>query len=186
MRYYFRSPGFSPYELPSSFSPISYLPTFWLHIRLMSRRSSFSGSNVVPFSSLISFHSSPKLIPWFVSDVTPPDFKQTVELLLDASFLSASSPSEAEKDNLQHMVTRWKDYVEKGVFSLPVPRETPLGGGTGSIADFWTTPLPYWDLKIHAPSLWQDLHENSSLVIFKVCVFSATINVLIPAVNSIG
>ncbi|KAF9048020.1 DUF89-domain-containing protein [Hymenopellis radicata] len=118
-----------------------------------------------PHVSKVVFH--PKLIPWFVSDVTPHDFKQTIDLLLDASFLSASSPSEAEKDDLQHMVTRWKDYVEKGVFSLPVPQETPLGGGTGSTADFWTTSLPYWDLKVHVPALWQDLHENSSLVIFK-------------------
>lgn len=118
-----------------------------------------------PYVSKVVMH--PKLIPWYVSDVTPSDFSQTLDLLLDDAFLASSSPTEAERRNLRYMVTRWKDYVEQGIFSLSVPISTPLGEGIGSTADFWTTHLPYWDMKIHDQPLWTDLHLNSSLVIFK-------------------
>ncbi|KAG7447265.1 DUF89 domain-containing protein [Guyanagaster necrorhizus] len=118
-----------------------------------------------PYVSKVVMH--PKLIPWFVSDVTPSDFSQTFDLLLDDAFLASSCPTEAEKKHLRYMTERWKDYVERGIFSLSVPISTPLGEGIGSTADFWTTHLPYWNMKIHAQSLWTDFHLNSSLVIFK-------------------
>ncbi|KAK0200981.1 DUF89 domain-containing protein [Desarmillaria ectypa] len=118
-----------------------------------------------PYVSKVVMH--PKLIPWFVSDVTPSDFSQTFDLLLDDAFLASSSPTEAEKKHLRYMTTRWKDYVERGVFSLSVPISTLLGEGIGSTADFWTSHFPYWDMKIHDEPLWSDLHLNSSLVIFK-------------------
>ncbi|KAK0213532.1 DUF89 domain-containing protein [Armillaria fumosa] len=118
-----------------------------------------------PYVSNVVMH--PKLIPWYVSDVTPSDFSQTLDLLLDDGFLASSSPTEAERRNLRYMVTRWKDYVERGIFSLSIPISTPLGEGRGSTADFWTTHLPYWDMKLHDEPLWTDLHLNSSLVIFK-------------------
>ncbi|KAK0478781.1 DUF89 domain-containing protein [Armillaria novae-zelandiae] len=118
-----------------------------------------------PYVSKVVMH--PKLIPWYVSDVTPSDFSQTLDLLLDDAFLASSSPTEAERRNLRYMVTRWKGCVDQGIFSLSVPRSTPLGEGKGSTADFWTTHFPYWDMKIHDEPLWTELHLNSSLVIFK-------------------
>jgi len=67
------------------------------------------------------------------------------------------------------MATRWSNYIADGTFSLSVPKETPLGGkdGKGRLAEFWTTPYPYWDMQERDQELWNDL-RNSSLVIFKV------------------
>lgn len=96
---------------------------------------------------------------------------QTIQLLLDENFFGGA-PTDEEKDNLSHMAQRWKGYIDDGIFSLPVPSETPLGGAIESIADFWTTHLPYWDMKLHAPNLWQELHNNSDLVILKVISLS--------------
>ena len=89
---------------------------------------------------------SPKLIPWFVSDVTPVDFTSTIASLLSDTFFpppSASVSSETttsdkeepveppsrpeEYEYLRQMVSRWKSYVENGVFALSVPGDTPLG-----------------------------------------------------------
>ncbi|RDB19624.1 hypothetical protein Hypma_013262 [Hypsizygus marmoreus] len=124
-----------------------------------------------PYVSEVQFH--PKLIPWFVSDVTPADFSQTLSSLLDPSFFSRfAGPNEGStpsSEHLKHMVTRWKNYVDEGVFKLSVPLATPLGG-SGSEVDlfgsFWTSPWPYWNLKDYAPELFSALQE-SSLVVFK-------------------
>jgi len=73
------------------------------------------------------------------------------------------------------MVTRWKKYVDDGTFALSVPLEIPLGGGAnegGQVAEFWTTPWPYWDMKIRAGELWEAL-RSSGLVIFKVSCMHA-------------
>lgn len=65
------------------------------------------------------------------------------------------------------MVSRWQTYLEKGVFSLSVDLNTPLGGnGASKQAEFWTLPHPYWDLESKAPELFASLKE-SGLVIFK-------------------
>ncbi|TFK37640.1 hypothetical protein BDQ12DRAFT_685038 [Crucibulum laeve] len=121
-----------------------------------------------PYVSKVLFH--PKLIPWFVSDVTPPDFQATFTSLLDGSFFTTANASDAaaaSRDHLSHMVGRWQSYVEKGVFSLSVPLETPLGGANQStMANFWTTPDPYWNMKAREPALHKSL-QNSGLVIFK-------------------
>ncbi|KAF8064163.1 DUF89 domain-containing protein [Lyophyllum atratum] len=121
-----------------------------------------------PYISRVYFH--PKLIPWFVSDVTPPDFGQTITSLLDLSFFSASSGEEADSprpssEHLKSMVMRWKHYVDRGIFNLSVPLSTPLGGD-GTAAEFWTAHFPYWNMKVQAPELFQNLRE-SDLVIFK-------------------
>jgi hypothetical protein len=111
---------------------------------------------------------SPKLIPWFVSDVTPADFSQAITSLLDQSFFSAAGASAAGQEHLRHMVTRWKDYIDQGVFSLSVSMDTVLGGGAMAIpAEFWTSPWPYWQMKNCAHELFQLLVE-SDLVVFKV------------------
>ncbi|KAI0656671.1 DUF89 domain-containing protein [Cubamyces menziesii] len=106
-----------------------------------------------PYVSKVVFH--PKLIPWFVSDVTPPDFKSTTKSLLSPTFFPqentsgeapASSASEESRQHLYEMVKRWESSDEK--------------------ADFWTSPYPYWNMKELAPGLHKSL-EDSSLVIFK-------------------
>ncbi|GLB44649.1 putative DUF89 domain-containing protein [Lyophyllum shimeji] len=121
-----------------------------------------------PYVSKVYFH--PKLIPWFVSDVTPPDFGQTLKSLLDISFLAPSSGTGKDSsvpgsDHLKPMVMRWKNYVDRGAFSLSVPLDTPLGGN-GTAAEFWTSPWPYWNMETLAPELFKSLKE-SDLVIFK-------------------
>ncbi|KAJ4481048.1 DUF89 domain-containing protein [Lentinula aciculospora] len=123
-----------------------------------------------PYVSKVVFH--PKLIPWFVSDVTPPDFDETIESLLDALFLSTTTsppPSTEQQQHLQKLAERLRRYVSEGVFSLSVPSETLLGGGGSStkpLADFWTTPVPYWNMDTYDRELWEFLKE-SDLVIFK-------------------
>ncbi|KAI0799597.1 hypothetical protein BC629DRAFT_1497088 [Irpex lacteus] len=118
-----------------------------------------------PYVKKVVFH--PKLIPWFVSDVTPPDFKSTIPSLLSESFFNSSNTSIDPKqhEHLQKMVTRWQSYLDSGVFALSVPVDTALGQSHPK-GDFWTGPWPYWDLQEKAPELWEDL-KGSSLVIFK-------------------
>ena len=70
---------------------------------------------------------------------------------------------------LKHMVTRWKQYIEDGVFRLSVSEDTLLGGECkeGSMmTSFWTSPWPYWDMQTHANTLWK-WFKHSGLVIFK-------------------
>ncbi|KAG6844510.1 hypothetical protein H0H87_006335 [Tephrocybe sp. NHM501043] len=118
-----------------------------------------------PFVSKVYFH--PKLIPWFVSDVTPPDFDATITSLLDPGFFpfSGDDNSALSPEHLTELVTRWKGYIELGVFNLSVPKDTPLGGNAQP-AEFWTSPWPYWNMEMHAPELLATL-KKSNLVIFK-------------------
>lgn len=113
---------------------------------------------------------SPKLIPWFVSDVTPADFGQTINQLLDISFFPAGHG--ADVHHLKHMVTRWSRYLEQGIFACSVPVSTRLGGNGGrsesELVEFWTSPWPYWDMKLRSGKLYETL-QRSDLVIFKVC-----------------
>ncbi|KAJ7073264.1 DUF89 domain-containing protein [Mycena belliarum] len=116
-----------------------------------------------PHVASVVFH--PKLIPWFVSDVTPADFADTISSLLDPSFLAP--PEGTNIEHLERMVARWKTYVESGVFALSVPASTPLGGSAESeVAEFWTGWAPYWDMRGRARGLWGEL-RGSGLVIFK-------------------
>lgn len=85
-------------------------------------------------------YPSPKLIPWFVSDVTPPDFATTAPSLHSESFFpepkadtttqdaaAAALPNADAHQHLKTMVARWQSYLDSGVFSLSVPVETKLG-----------------------------------------------------------
>lgn len=92
---------------------------------------------------------SPKLIPWFVSDVTPPDFAATIPSLLSDNFfppptgsetpatdseLAAQPPSRPEEHGyLRTMVTRWQSYLDSGVFQSSVPLDTPLGASNSKV-----------------------------------------------------
>ncbi|TFK47253.1 DUF89 domain-containing protein [Heliocybe sulcata] len=126
-----------------------------------------------PYVKKVVFH--PKMIPWFVSDVTPPDFAATVPALLDPSFFPDPSPALASsssapalprlKENLKKMVTRWQSYMDSGVFALSVSPDRKLGEGDEK-ADFWTGPWPYWEMKAKGQDVWE-LLKGSALVIFK-------------------
>jgi hypothetical protein len=139
----------------------------------MSPKSFFSTSKFQVFGQQtildLSRFLSPKLIPWFVSDVTPVDFKDTFKVLRDPTFFPAENSSEIEHKHFDYMVSRWNSYLENGIFSLSVPQETPLGGGTFNtkVAEYWTTGRPYWDMETEAPELFASL-KGSGLVIFKV------------------
>ncbi|GJE89042.1 protein-glutamate O-methyltransferase family protein [Phanerochaete sordida] len=124
-----------------------------------------------PYVSRVVFH--PKLIPWFVSDVTPPDFASTTPALLSESFFPAhqhdaaagAAPSGDAHAHLRTMVARWQAYLASGVFQLSVPLDTKLGAANPR-GDFWTGPWPYWNVRELAPGVWEELRK-SSLVIFK-------------------
>jgi hypothetical protein len=102
--------------------------------------------------------------------VTPADFATTISSLIDPSFFA--HPDSAAPYYLERMGSRWNKYIADGTFSLSVPQNTPFGGiGEASkLADFWTTPWPYWDMQSQAKDLWKWFQE-SGLVIFKGCTF---------------
>jgi len=129
---------------------------------------------------------SPKLLPWFVSDVLPTDFR----LLLSpftlpstnvseatssswTSFFSASSNSTQEESGaLEKLLARWRYYLADGTFMLSVPFDSPLGAPKArdteqSLKDaaFWTTGSSYWCLP-EQEGLMKHLLD-SGLVIFK-------------------
>lgn len=116
---------------------------------------------------------SPKLFPWFVSDVTPTDFKNTITSLLSTTFFPEPLvPDTKTSAHLEQMVTRWRTYLEQGIFILSTDL-TEVNGQKAdgqAIAKFWTEPWPYWNMKERASQLWQWLHD-SDLVVFKVCTF---------------
>lgn len=110
-----------------------------------------------------------------MSDVTPPDFKDTFAALTNASFFPKEDSDNAETEihirHLNQMVTRWKSYLEQGVFTLSAPVDTPLGGnGKSKNAEFWTTAKAYWNMEVEAPETYAHL-AKSDLVIFKVSLF---------------
>ena len=113
------------------------------------------------------FLFSPKSIPWFVSDVTPADFRDLFTSLRSESFFLHDAPSSEARSQLSSLLTRWEQYVRDGVFALSVPLETKLGE-KNEMYDFWTAPNPYWDMSVKAPELFESL-KQSGLVIFKVC-----------------
>lgn len=113
-----------------------------------------------PYFSKAVFH--PKLIPWFVSDVTPTDFRKAMESLSLPTFFDTTLGNTPESaHHLSEMVKRWQRYLEQGIFCL----STEVGDGHEK-AQFWTGPWPYWYMEDKANDLWRLLTE-SSLVIFK-------------------
>ncbi|KIM77429.1 hypothetical protein PILCRDRAFT_825394 [Piloderma croceum F 1598] len=118
------------------------------------------------YVSKVVFH--PKLFPWFVSDVTPSDFTDLFDSLLSPTFFPNTESdlfAPESQGHLATMVNRWKLYLASGTFALSVPENTQLGA-KNVMADFWTEPWPYWDMKGRAGELFRWL-SSSQLVIFK-------------------
>lgn len=121
-------------HLRDSSSPTSSSPISSLRIRLTSPRSSSSKRHVRRVLQYTQPACSPKLIPWFVSDVTPSDFRSTIPSLLSEKFFPAADVDSATHEHLRQMVTRWQSYLASGVFSLSVPQETPLGASNEKVS----------------------------------------------------
>jgi len=82
--------------------------------------------------------------PWFVSDTTPNDIEWSLEQLTKV---------DKESDSLNALGTKWKSYLQSGVWSVIADR-------------FWTFPHSYHYMLEEDPSLYRDL-EKAILVIFK-------------------
>ena len=105
----------------------------------------------------------PKSIPWFVSDVIPPDFAALLGALADPKSLykadeegessSESKPlSDEESSELLFLFNNWQNAYSEGQFIIR-PN------------DFWTSAHSYWELP-KAEKLYEDL-QLSELIIFK-------------------
>ena len=117
-------------SLNDSSSRIWFSQTSLSRIRHTSRRScssAFKPTNHTLYPLCLRAPLSPKSIPWFVSDVTPPDFASLFTSLLSPTFFLSSAPSDTARTQLEAMVNRWQQYLEKGAFTLSVPTETKLG-----------------------------------------------------------
>ena len=122
---------------------------------------------------------SPKLIPWFVSDVLPKDFASQLAEKDWVSFFASSypSPSEKEATALTSMMERWRYHITSGAFELSVPVDSPIGPLTVDVnrgerdglllnaATFWSLPYSFW--RLHEWDGLMEQFEKSSLVIFK-------------------
>lgn len=104
----------------------------------------------------------PKRMPWFVSDVTPKDFSDLLNSMVDPqAFYTAADDSgktfpplsENEVSNVQFLLEQWSQFHQDGKLIL-----RPHA--------FWTTPGGYWRMPSVAPELFEDLKE-SELVLFK-------------------
>jgi hypothetical protein len=108
----------------------------------------------------------PKNIPWFVSDVTPRDFADLLNVLVaarefyetpsvddQARGITPAPLSEREAHDLQTLFHDWSSLYAEGQITLR-PNV------------FWTEAGSYWRLPATAPSLFADL-SDSELVIFK-------------------
>lgn len=105
-----------------------------------------------------------KSIPWFVSDVTPKDFADLLNVLADPqAFYAAASLSsnegspdsltEEEVANMKSLFDNWSHFHSEGKLILRRSR-------------FWTHPGSFWRMPHTAPDVLDDLKE-SELVIFK-------------------
>lgn len=97
----------------------------------------------------------PKCIPWFVSDVTPPDF----DWLLTSGLTSRSFSGEAIGLLADRWAANWRRRFEVGEFCI---RKSM----------FWTLPYAFDELSAVDQRLHNELaYEGVSVIIFKVSVF---------------
>lgn len=104
----------------------------------------------------------PKRLPWFVSDVTPRDFSDLLNSMVDPqAFYTAADDSgksypplsDKEVEDVQFLFQQWSEFHQDG--KLIVRPHS-----------FWTTQGCYWRMPHVAPELFEDLKE-SELVLFK-------------------
>lgn len=104
----------------------------------------------------------PKNIPWFVSDVVPADFADTLNVLQNAKEFyetpgddGVAPPKLApeEEQAIDGVFKHWSSLYAEGKITLR-PNE------------FWTHGGSYWRMPATAPALVEDLKE-SELIIFK-------------------
>ncbi|CAK1594875.1 unnamed protein product [Parnassius mnemosyne] len=115
----------------------------------------------------VRFHV--KKIPWFVSDVTPNDFKYVVESCRTADYKKEMAPEikpeapEGEApdntprvlnaDNLRQLGEAWAKFLEDGTFIVMCD-------------DFWTSPHVYKDMKKYDFNLYRKL-QFAVAILFK-------------------
>ncbi|KAG8952353.1 hypothetical protein FRC04_004781 [Tulasnella sp. 424] len=131
------------------------------------------------FINSVVFH--PKDIPWFVSDVTPPDVRALLSAISDPSSSTGSSqpyfttppPSPAHLSALHKLHYRWLKYFENGTFRVngAPGLDGGLSGGVGEETrkrdggmEFWTRYGNYREL-VEVEGMAG--LEGSGLVIFK-------------------
>ena len=104
----------------------------------------------------------PKRLPWFVSDVTPKDFSDLLNCMVDPqAFYTAPDDSgktfpplsDKEVSDVHFLFEQWSQFHQDG--KLIVRPHS-----------FWTTQGGFWRLPHVAPELFDDLKE-SELVLFK-------------------
>lgn len=104
----------------------------------------------------------PKRLPWFVSDVTPRDFSDLLNSMVDPqAFYTAADDSgktypqlsDKEVEDVRFLFEQWSEFHQDGKL---IVRPHP----------FWTTQGCYWRLPHLAPELFEDLKE-SELVLLK-------------------
>lgn len=104
----------------------------------------------------------PKRLPWFVSDVTPKDFADLLNCMVDPqAFYTApddsdkTHPALSEKEvaDVKFLFEQWSGLHQEGKLIMR-PHS------------FWTTQGCYWRMPHVAPDLFDDLKE-SELVLFK-------------------
>lgn len=108
----------------------------------------------------------PKNIPWFVSDVVPRDFADTLNVLQNAkAFYETPSDDDKAKGVSPIPITAEEEKSLDGVFahwaSLYAEGKITLRPN-----EFWTHAGSYWRMPGTAPALVEDL-KQSELVIFK-------------------
>ena len=104
----------------------------------------------------------PKRLPWFVSDVTPKDFSDLLNSMVDPqAFYTAANESgktfpplsEKEVSDVKFLFDQWSQFHQDGKLIL-----RPHA--------FWTAQGGFWRMPHDAPELFEDLKE-SELVLFK-------------------
>ncbi|KAJ5908436.1 hypothetical protein N7495_001118 [Penicillium taxi] len=104
----------------------------------------------------------PKRLPWFVSDVTPRDFSDLLNSMVDPqAFYTADDGtgktfpplSDKEAADVKFLFNQWSGFHQDGKLIMRSHH-------------FWTSPGGYWRMPHTAPDLFEDLKE-SELVLFK-------------------
>ncbi|KAL5360354.1 hypothetical protein BJX96DRAFT_165093 [Aspergillus floccosus] len=104
----------------------------------------------------------PKLIPWFVSDVTPPDFRDLISALADPqAFYTAPDDSGREHTPLSDKELAEVTFLFDHWSQLHADGKLIIRPHA-----FWTSPGSYWRMPHVAPDLFDDL-KQSELVLFK-------------------